>query len=410
MAEHSSLIGGSTAGRRLKCPGSFQAERALPPSSNVPSPYADEGTFGHAVMEKVAHHRKQYPDNSMYDFARSLLGQHIYDRKLTQTYLDDMIFPAIGMLEDLEHEYGGYFTVIGVEERVQFPGLIGAYGTVDLILTNGTYVIFADYKFGQGVPVYIVVDDTLNAQIAFYIAAALHTLKRKKLKRLKIVGAIIQPRIDGGLTHTEIAPIELDHFIEDVHNAIDIAINRDPPLHRGDHCRWCPAKVCCSKWTGPALDLSALGIVPKPVTVSAEPTPYALYLAKAKMLIDGLLLMQKDINEQIVSYLEDGGAVPGWKLKAKTTNRKWVDETVVEPALRALGFDDSEIWQRKLQTFTVADAAAKRRGVKIPSHLRIAPPTTETTLAAADDPAPSVEHKDLVVEFRNALKALTGNS
>ena len=42
-------------------------------------------------------------------------------------------------------------------------------------------------------------------------------------------------------------------FREDMENAVSAAIDRDPPLSKGEHCRWCPAKVACPLWTGPIL-------------------------------------------------------------------------------------------------------------------------------------------------------------
>ena len=58
-------------------------------------------------------------------------------------------------------------------------------------------------------------------------------------------------------------------------------------------------------------------------------------------------------------------------------------------------------------TFAAADATAKRRGVKIPDHLRVAPATTETTVCATDDPAPVVDRAGAAIAFQQALKALT---
>ena len=50
MAQHSAIVGGSTAGRLLSCPGSWQATLALPPTADIPSEYAQEGTAMHAAM------------------------------------------------------------------------------------------------------------------------------------------------------------------------------------------------------------------------------------------------------------------------------------------------------------------------------------------------------------------------
>jgi hypothetical protein len=98
--------------------------------------------------------------------------------------------------------------------------------------------------------------------------------------------------------------------------------------------------------------------------------------------------------------------VPGWRLKAKVKQRQWVDEDTVANALARLGFAMAEIWQRKLQTFASADATAKQLGVKIPDNLRVAPPSTETTVCQTDDPAPVLARPVVIEEFAKALAAM----
>jgi hypothetical protein len=136
-------------------------------------------------------------------------------------------------------------------------------------------------------------------------------------------------------------------------------------------------------------------------------TVYGAYLARAKSLTDMLAMFSKEVNEQLHSYLEDGGVVPGWRLKDKVKNRQWIDDATVVHTLEDLGFESEEIFQTKLQTFQSVDATAKRRGVVIPDHLRVAPPTTETTVCRTNDPAPPVERRVAIEEFASALKALT---
>jgi hypothetical protein len=409
LKAHSNFFGGSISDRRMNCPGSWQAEMRLPVRVDLPSTFAEKGSFGHAVMEFLFGLRRQYPDIDLYKEARASLGQHFHDRVLTDEHLASMIIPALDMLAELEAAYGGGFEVVGIEERVNFPGVPGAFGTIDAILRNIKYVIYLDLKFGVGVPVKCVYKDAngelLNPQVTYYISAALNTIPELNCDR-QIVGAIVQPLIEDGLDHTEIAREEITQFIEDVHRTVTIMIDRDPPLKRGDWCRWCPVKVSCREWTKAAIDLSHLGFV-APTKPKPGPSAYGDYLSKAKMLLDSLLLMKSEVDAQIVSYLENGGEVPGWKLKAKRKNRVWIEEAIVVPALEKLGFEEHEIWQKKLQAFNIADAAAKRLGVKIPDKLRVAPTTTDVVLATADDPAPALpDRKAMVAQFQQTLKKL----
>ena len=417
MSDHSTLVGGSTAGRLLACPGSWQATIKLPPAADRPSEYAEEGTFAHAVMARLMILRSHVPDPrnfNMFVAVRGLVGLQFHDRELTKAHLDDMIEPAIVALAQLEKEYGGDFAVAGVEQRVAFPGIPGAFGTVDLILANKTTMLHVDWKFGQGIPVKAIYSDPagdlVNAQLMFYLVSAKNSLRRLYAGKSKLVVSIIQPRTADSLSHTEVSPQEVRWFTKDMQRAVVAATRRDPPRTRGEHCRFAPCKVDCPLWTGPLLDLTALG--PEygnqlDVAVSREVTPYAQYLARAKTLADLADQFKKEIDEQIHGYLEAGGTVPGWRLKAKVKQRQWVDEDKVVKSLCNQGMTLDEIMQTKLGTFAQVEAAARRRKIKIPDDLRVAPPTNETTVCATDDPAPIVNRQLAVEMFRAALADLT---
>ena len=410
MAQHSSIIGGSTAGRIIECPASHQATLALPPTlTDLPSVYAQEGSDMHDAMSLIAGRRKQIGFSGGPEF---LLNMTAGGRTITREHIDLMLAPALDALARLEEIYGGGFEVIGIEQRVKFPRIPGAFGTCDLILQSKTHTIVADWKFGSGVGVRAVYSDPVeaaayvNPQLMYYLAAAKHSFPGWFRKRRMVI-AIIQPRSNEPLTHTEVSPREVTQFIEDAEFAVLAAIGRDPPRVKGEWCRFAPCKTTCPLWTGPLLELAQLipghKVPPAPVTPGSG---YGAYLAHAKALIDTLVLLKTTIDEQMHTYLEKGGQIPGWRLKHKAKMRQWVDPKVVEPALKKLGFEDDQIWQEKLVTFQSADATAKKLGVTIPDDLRVAPPATETTLATTDDPAPVVEPAKLVEMFSASLKLL----
>jgi hypothetical protein len=408
MSKHSAIVGGSTAGRLLNCPASLAATRALPATADQPSEYAEEGTAMHEVMDELmrSRAREQDPRRRLVD----MVGQRFYDRELTRGHIDDMILPALEQLDTLESIHDGYFTVVGVEQRVRFPGVPGAFGTVDLILQSASHTILVDWKFGQGVGVQTVYSDgegaIVNPQLMYYAAAARHT-KASWFGRRRIVVAIIQPRSAQPLTFTEITRHEIKNFVEDLHNSVLAAVDRNPPMRKGEHCRWAPCKVTCPLWVGPLLDLAAL----QPVARETAPAKhlvsnYALYLGYAKALLDTAVQLKGEVDAQMHAYLENGGTIPGWRLKDKATRRQWVNSDLVEDTLGQLGFDEDEIWRRELVTFQAAEATAKRLGVKIPDELRVAPPPSGTTLATSDDPAPPVERTALIDKFTASLRLL----
>ena len=181
MSTHSSIVGGSNAGRLLACPGSYQAILALPAAIEKPSEYAEEGTAMHEVMARLMLDRMivESSDRPFDGTGERYIGTRFHDRALTAAHIDEMIAPALRSLAELEQHYGGGFKVIAVELRVKFPGIPGAFGTFDLILGSGQFILHVDWKFGGGVPVLAVYKDPagemVNAQLLFYIAAAMHS-------------------------------------------------------------------------------------------------------------------------------------------------------------------------------------------------------------------------------------------
>jgi len=417
MTKHSTLIGGSTADRLLHCPGSFRLIQNLPDQTEVPSEYANYGSAMHAVMDALmAMYNDGFPDiEVMIETARELIGDHFYDRELTKQHIEDSIIPAIESLYQLMNEYGGGFRAVANELKVKFPNVPGAFGTTDLLIASADRIILVDWKFGMGVPVYAlyedkVLGDRVNSQLLYYFAAAINT-QPKLFSKKKFAVAIIQPRVQDEarrLTHTTITRKEVSNFIDDVVDAVDAAVGKNPPLAEGDHCRWCPAHPVCPLKVTALFELSAMGPVPaRPVPANGDDGTYGEFLAKAKRLVDMLSDYQKQVDDALHTYLANGGTVPGWHLKYKTKLRQWVDEETVVPWLRDHGFDEEEIWQTKLQTFAVVDKVAKRRGVKIPDEFRVAPESTDTTIAPDSDTTGRIASPATVeAEFAAALKSL----
>ena len=412
MSNHSQLVGGSSADRLLNCPGSYQLITALPPQPDSTSSFAEEGTFGHEVMALLLRARMKTNDDIMLASAKAMLGAHVYDREITQKHLDELILPAIAQLQNLETIYGGGFKVVAVEAKVRFPG-VPAFGTADLILRSDSHILLADYKFGVGVVTAVYADESgerMNPQLMFYLAAAQNSLPRLFTNKRKLAVAIIQPRAEVPLTHAAVQQEEVTWFVQDVERAVDAALSRDPPLNRGDHCKWCPAKTICPKWVGPIKALALIGKTPQQRTemVAKEVTPFAEYLARTKQLTEDLAVFAKEIDAQLKAYLEDGGTVPGYVLQPKKKLRQWADEETVVPWLRDHGFDEEEIWQTKLQTFAVADKVAKRLGVKIPDELRVTPPSDETVVVRAEEATlPPVERQLAIEQFAASAAKLS---
>jgi len=387
MMQHSALLGGSIASRRKNCPASFQEQLRAPPGST--SVYAEEGTHRHNAMA----YWLAYPDI-----------------KLTEVTIDGRVVTsedaaALMLAEDalhvFEQHYGGGFDILEQEMSVPFPGVPGAFGTLDLVLGSDTHIAVIDFKFGAGVQVAAQNGHgEPNEQLMFYACG----LPKKWIGDRTLVLAIIQPTFEPPLTHVVVTLDQLKAFEKTMHKAVTEALSHDPPRARGEWCRFAPCKVTCPLWTGPLLDLSALG-QPKREDHRRE-EDWGAFLANAKRLLDNALMYQKQIDAALIDHLKVGLPAPGFALKPARTVRRWLDDTTyVAKALKKLGLKDAEIWQHKIQTFAVVDAAAKRRGKTVPDSLRPKPESTELALTSEDDPAriDVQARRDL---FAKQLKAL----
>lgn len=415
-AKHSVIVGGSTAARLIFCPASYQEALRLPDSmvNGEESEYAAEGTAMHAVMETLFS-----PEAKSFD-PRDFIGEHFYDRKLTVEHVETMIKPALDAIDELCAAYpeGGEYFVLGTEAEVTFPGIPGAFGSLDLRLANDLHVIMLDYKFGAGVGVKAVYSDPqlgdyVNPQLQFYATAAINTFPAADFKGKKLVVAIVQPREPTGatLTHTVVDRKELKAFQQALTDAVVEALGRNPHRERGEHCRFAACKATCPKWTGPLLDAAALGVVKPTAPTPGKVDSFGTYLADAKHLLDAVAPLKKEIDTQIHTYLEAGGVVPGWRLKDKVNDRKWLAPEKVAPVLLGLGLTKDEVYQPpKLQTFKVVDAAAKRLKVEIPAELRPAPPSSETTVCPVDDPSPPANRGAALTAFGQSLRTLVGSA
>lgn len=386
MAAHSTLVGGSNASRRIACPASFQEGLKAPQGTT--SSYAEAGTADHEAMAYWLTHPDADPT-----------GMTFNDIVITAEDVDNLLTPAWDALVELQEIYGGGFKITQLEQQVQFPGIPGAFGTVDATLESTTHFMIGDFKFGAGVHVPCVYDDgSLNAQLMFYLSGCRHQARGRTM-----VIAIVQPTFDPILSHAVVTPEQLNAFEEKLQHAIALALSDHPPRARGEHCRFAACKATCCLWSGPLLDLSMLG---KPSPRSPTDPDWGVFLAAAKRLVDSALAYQKEIDSALMEHLKAGGKAPGFALKPQVKNRKWLDDTAfVAKHLKKLGLPDEKIWQHKLQTFQVTDAAAKKLGVAIPDSLRPRPESADLTLTYEGDPQ-AVNVIQQRTEFSAALKRL----
>lgn len=374
MAEkaHSLLIGGSIADRRMNCLASYKLESAMPEPPS--SPYADEGTMLHSVMDKILGEGKT---------PEEMLGYTELGHKFTEELLEEMVAPALEAFDRLMSEYGCEEIEYVTEARVKYPGM-DAFGTCDVIGCSEGYTFVVDWKFGRGVK---VTAGGHNSQLKFYAGAARVTGGNRSVKEMfsddrEVVLAIIQPAMDEPLTHGVVSHEELDEFVREMKEAVgaNLAGTHDPTP--GKWCKFCRAASTCPAKTSTAKQLANRS----PVDPSVDPDELGELLTTAHELEDWI----RSVRTLAMNELEKGRAVTGWKLVEGRATRKWSDEEEAEKALRKMKFKVGDIHTSKLVSPAQAEKLLKGAG-KDPDEISSLVVTSRgTTMAEADDPRPAV--------------------
>ena len=361
MAQHSTIVGGSTAKRVMACPGSVKLVQQMPEKPS--SKYADEGTLLHNVIAEILT-TDRTPE--------SYLGTVYEGITLDRDLIDAKLRPALDALNDIdpnkEMEYA-------VEQVVGFDtALPGVFGSADLIGRLGNRAIVLDWKFGSGV----AVDVEENAQAMFYAAAAMRTPATMWAFQgaTEIECIIVQPpSVKRWVTYpSRIASFELELVL-----AVRGAMLSDAPLSSGDHCRWCAAKPICPVMTG-AVDRAL-----KNKLHAIDAAQIGVYLKQAELLEAWI----SGVNELAYQMLDEGLSVPGYKLVPKRSTRKWIDDEVALEALEALGWPTRGLVEMTVISPAKAEKLLKKQKLPLPADLVVSI-STGNTLVTEDDPRPAV--------------------
>lgn len=334
--QHSNVIGGSTARRRIECEGSYQAE--LPIADGGSSVYADEGTMLHSIMEMCL-----ADGLPAYEPEEFLGWKHANGQEFKQEHLH-LAVSALDAFEDLVSKFLGLR--FRQEIKVEILSVPGAFGTCDVLgvgsLNGKKVLLILDWKFGKGV----VVDAKGNYQLAFYALGAMAHEKNFD----EVMFAIVQPAREGGIDTWTTTPEWLLLYESLLVKAHENAQKKDAPRKVGAWCRWCKARLVCSKQNETVNE--ALSMEPELLT--------SVELSHALTLASQLESWINDVRRRAHEEMERGVSLPGFELYDKRANRKYVDEdAAVQHLLQHLSFD--EVFSRKVVTPAQAEKALKAK-------------------------------------------------
>ena len=366
MDKQHALLSASGAKRWLMCPPSARLEERF---EDTTSSYAEEGTRAHALAEARIRYdllktinKKEFdtiwkdmaPDTEMEEMSE------LYEDLITEKYS-----AALAKTKD---------AMLLIEERLDFSHIVPeGFGTGDaIIIADGTMEVI-DLKYGKGVHVYA--ED--NPQIRLYGLGALQ--KYGYLYDIKEVAlTIVQPRLDN--VSTELLAAEtLEEWGEQyVRPRALLADKGEGDYCTGDHCQFCKGKAICRARAEEALSLAKHEFATPPILDDDEIPEILMLLDKAEAWI-------KDIKDYAYQKALAGTKWPGFKLVEGRSNRCYMDEELVADKLMANGYEDNQIYEKKLKGITAMEKLlTKKSFTELLDDLVIKPPGKPTLVPESD--------------------------
>ena len=384
MAKHA-LLSASGAHRWLECTPSAQLELQFPQSTSV---YAEEGTAAHELCELTARYWLGEISEAEYENRRDELAKGKYYNAEMQECANDYAKFVTEKTAAARETCEDAFTAL--EVRVDFSKYVkDGFGTGDCIIVSDNVLEIIDFKYGKGVRV----EAAGNPQMKLYALGAY--LEYNTLFDIDSVRmTIFQPRLSGVQSSDEITVKELLEWAEKyVKPRAKLAYKGEGEFAPSEEvCKFCRAKAQCKARADKNLKL----FDEAPDVLLLTPEDAGKILEQAGDIQSWLA----DLESLVSSTLLAGQPVEGWKMVEGRSNRRFTDELKVVAAMKAAGYDESLLYERKLITLTQMEKDFGKKAVAETLGELIVKPQGKPTLAPAKDKCPEFRPEEqLLAEF-----------
>lgn len=364
MANHASrehaLLSASSAARWMACTPSALLEDNYPDKQTE---YSKEGTRAHEIAEECL---RRYLEGKR---RPSYKGDDLRIFEEVEPYIESV--KGSYEVAKLHHPDA----VLFLETRLDFSQYVPeGFGTGDAIIIAGDSLEVIDLKFGKGVPV----DAANNPQLRLYGVGAY--LAFEDLYDFSYVQMrIIQPRLHKSSVEV-LEPRELLLWAKnECAPRAQLAIKGEGELVSGDHCRFCKHQADCTK------------LIQETAEVLAANNEALTEMVQMVQVLDQAGTIRKfldAVEAKAMEMLLNGEEVPGYKVVEGTSKRKYTSEEVVVDKLKAEGYAEGLIYEKKVYGIT---AMQKNLGKKLFDELLgncVYKPQGKPTLVADSDPRP----------------------
>lgn len=365
--------------RIVRCPGSVQLCKTVPKRGE--SEYALEGTMLHEVTSEclIADEPK---------LPGTIIGRYDLDSEQSEAVQDclDWVFTLKMSLDDpkMYDSVESTVTLAHYAMQLKCPQLEDVFGTMDYSLIAPTIreAWFVDWKFGKGVEVF---PDT--EQLKAYAIGKLKSYDfANQFDKLHLV--IGQPRLYSGepFKVLTLTPQELFFWLEDrLVPALKDAVSPAPSFHATEKgCMWCDAKIICETRQQAAMEgaMEVFAIHAKLPQVDID------QVAKVLNIIPELKVYIADIEQFASLHIQAGKHLPGYKLVAGRSIRKWTDEKAAKKFFEDnYGLDEFAMSELKFKSPAQAEKVIGKKVASQDKELQalIKKPEGKPTLVPEED-------------------------
>lgn len=373
MPERHARLGPSAAHRWINCPGSVALSEKCPAPKS--STYAEEGTVAHSLTElKLRKYLGELRGAAYTPRLKKIQSSEYYNNEMeeaTDFYVDAVLERLAAAGSDAE---------LLVEQQFSLNKWVPeSFGTSDAVVIGGNAIEVIDLKYGKGVRV----DATGNPQLRLYGLGAAE-LFGDLYDFENVRETIIQPRLD----HVSTEEIALDDLrawaTEIVAPAARLAMDGAEIWNAGEWCRFCPAKAVCRARAETNLELAKHEFKAPPLLTDEE---IGEILKKAEELEK----WAADVAAYALDQALAGKHFDGWKLVEGRSVRKYADDIKVAETLKAAGFDEAMLYERKLYGITAMEKIVGKKKLTETLGELIVKPAGRPTLVPESDKREAIE-------------------
>ena len=370
------LLGASSAARWIACPPSARATENLPDEE---SEYAAEGTKAHEVCEVALRRNLKNWEQGQ------ALMEVIPGGALGKDEKSSEIIRAANQYIDFIHEQWALFPhkpgVFIEQEVVVTRWVPEGFGTCDCLMIGDGILHIVDFKYGKGVPV----SPVRNPQLMYYALGAYALFDGiEEIDTVRM--SIVQPRIQEEPETWELSLADLLTWAREVLTpAAQMAWKGEGEFCPGPHCKdhFCKAYPNCRAWQDKYGPLAGFEPLPQPATLTDE--ELGDWLRK----VQGLAQYARDLEDYAQTALLEGRSLPGWKLVAGRSTRKWVDQDAAFKQMEADGTNEAMLYPRTPISLTVAEKMIGKKKFAETMSAFITKAPGAPKLAQDSDPRPA---------------------